>query len=54
MEALNHLNNVTNNKAAFVPVELVEPIITAALTLGIVLSGGALSCDNKEQVLYIA
>lgn len=54
MKALEYLNNVINNKAAFVPVELVEPIVSAALTLGVVLSGGALSSDNKQQVLYIA
>lgn len=54
MEALKHLNNVLNNRAAFVPANLVDAIVDAARALGITLCGGLYDPDTRAQVLYIA
>ena len=35
METFKHLNNVINNRSAFVPVNLVKSVIAAAAALGV-------------------
>lgn len=54
MEAFKHLNNLITYKSVFVPVELIEQVVTAAYALGVVVCGGAFSEDYKQKVLYIA
>lgn len=54
MKTSKHLNNVINNRSAFVPVNLVKSVIAAAAALGITLNGGAIDYKNSRQVLYIA
>lgn len=54
MEAIKHLDNVINNRAAFVPVNLTAPIITAARALGVTLCGGLYDPDTQTRVLYVA
>lgn len=54
MEALKYLNNLVTYKSVFVPVELIESVVTAAYALGVVVCGGAFSDDYRQKVLYIA
>lgn len=54
MEALNHLNNVIANRAAFVPANLAPSIVAAAKALGVTLCGGLYDPETKKRVLYVA
>lgn len=54
MEAIKHLSNVLNNRAAFVPSNLAPAIVDAARALGFTLCGGMYDPETRTQVLYIA
>lgn len=54
MTALNYLNEIVNNRSAFVPVNLAAPIATAANTLGIAICGGIYDPETQTRALYIA
>lgn len=54
MTALNYLNEIINNRSAFVPEHLVASIATAAGALGFAVCGGLYDPETDRRVLYIA
>lgn len=54
MAALNYLNEVINNRSAFVPAHLANAIVAAGRALGFVICGGLYDPDTKMRVLYVA
>ena len=54
MTALNYLNEVINNRSAFVPASMALAIVNAAAALGVTLCGGLYDSETKTRVLYVA